>query len=121
MFFIVLFLIFQDIFALLKEALMAAHACVLKNVHWCTTICIAFIVPLASDPNTHAVCTINVGDSYAFLARRLKEDNSQANFQGDVENQEQFLIEVNTPKRTFKQFLLTTIAQRSCYWPSHGF
>ena len=82
---------------------MAAHACVLKNVHWCTTICIAFIVPLASDPNTHAVCTINVGDSYAFLARRLKEDNSQANCQGDVENREQFLVEVNTPNCTYFQ------------------
>ena len=50
---------------------MAAHEAICRNVHWCTTICITFVVPLAagSSDDVYAVCTANVGDSYAFIAR----------------------------------------------------
>ena len=88
----------HDVFALLKRALMAAHQCVCRNVHWCTTICIAFVVPLVAERGTYAVCSINVGDSYAFVARRSKVAENEQNVPSgdgdvDVSSVEKFTVE----------------------------
>ena len=69
----------QDVMSLMNEAVMAAHEAICRNVQWCTTICIAFIVPLSCpEDEVYAVCTVNVGDSYAFIARNAENTEDHA-------------------------------------------
>ncbi|GAB6022127.1 hypothetical protein CHUAL_006268 [Chamberlinius hualienensis] len=56
----------KDVFVVLLRSLFAAHNLILQEDGMLTTLCVAFVCPLANSDN-YVVCACNVGDSFAYV------------------------------------------------------
>lgn len=56
----------QDVVKMLRKAIDEAHRAILAKEGGLTTLCICMVCPVANS-DQHAVCCVNVGDSFAFI------------------------------------------------------
>ncbi|XP_059179108.1 uncharacterized protein LOC131958229 isoform X2 [Physella acuta] len=56
----------QDVVKLLRKALDEAHRAIMAKEGGLTTLCVCMVCPV-DNSDQHAVCCVNVGDSFAFI------------------------------------------------------